>query len=44
MMMMLIAVIAKTLAITGGIEDNLTMIFLFLIESICCDSSLEPSR
>ena len=29
------------LQITEGIKDNF---FLFLVENICCDPSLEPSR
>ena len=32
------------LQIRGGNEDNSKIIFLFLNESICCDSSLEPSH
>ena len=31
------------LQIREGVEDNSTIIFLFLKESICCDPSLEPS-
>ena len=31
------------LQISEGVEDNSTIIFLFLKESICCDPSLEPS-
>ena len=29
---------------SGGIEDNSKIIFLFLNENISCDPSLEPSR
>ena len=32
------------LQIRGGIEDNSILFFLFHIENICCDHSLEPSR
>ena len=32
------------LQIREGIEDKSKIIFLFLIENICCDPSLEPSQ
>ena len=32
------------LKIRGGIEEKSKIIFLFLNENICCDSSLGPSR
>ena len=32
------------LQITGGIEDRSNFVFLFLIENVCCDPSLEPSQ
>ena len=32
------------LQITGGIEDNSKIFFLFLNKNICCDPTLEPSQ
>ena len=38
-------VLRTELQITEGIKDNSKIIFfLFLVENICCDPSLEPSR
>ena len=39
-----IKILNTALLIRASIEDNSRMIFLFLIENICCDPSLELSR
>ena len=38
-----IKVIHPELQVTGGIEINSKIIFLFLNKNVCCDPSLEPS-